>query len=409
MKTILIPLAWKNLWRNKLRSGMILGAIAIGLFAGTFMTAFMSGWISRSVESDIRNQLSYIQIHHPEFAANSDINACFRQEEMMSRIASVAEITGASYRLELNGMLASAANAVGISVKGVDVADEKASFQLYQTIPDSCGSFLPDDGRMQIVISRKTADKLKVRLRSKLVLTFQDSEGEIQSVAFRVGGIFKTTNTSFDEGSVFVRKSDIQAYTGLPEGAVHELTLMTGGFETCRSALAQLQTLLPEMDVQSWDALQPELGLMFSWIDLMNGVILAIFLAALSFGIINTMLMAVLERTRELGMLACIGMSRRRIFRMIMLETIFLTGLGSCFGILLGMLVIGYSAKSGIDLTFLLEDQFEEFGFASVVYPVMQLKTFLEIVALVILAGILSAIYPARKALKLNPLEAIRK
>jgi ABC-type lipoprotein release transport system permease subunit len=408
MKTILLSLAWKNIWRNKLRSSMILGAIAVGLFAGTFMTAFMTGWINRSVEADILNHVSYIRIHHPEFAANNDINAYLMQEDAMRQVASVGEITGASCRLEVSGMLASAANSVGISVKGVDAVNERSLFHLAQTIPDSCGSFLSDDGRMQIVLSRKTADKLKVRLRSKVVLTFQDAEGEIQSLAFRVGGIFKTSNTSFDEASVFVRKSDIQAYTGLPEGAVHEIALMTSGFETCRAALPQLQALLPEMDVQSWDTLQPELGLMFSWIDLMNAFILSIFLAALSFGIVNTMLMAVLERTHELGMLACIGMSRRRIFRMIMLETLFLTCLGSCIGILLGALTIGLTARHGIDLTFLLEDQFEEYGFASVVYPVLQAKTFFQIVALVFAAGILSAVYPARKALKLEPLEAIR-
>jgi ABC-type lipoprotein release transport system permease subunit len=408
MRTILLSLAWKNIWRNKLRSGMILGAVALGLFAGTFMTAFMTGWINRSVEADIRNQLSHIQVHRPEFAANNDLGAFFMQDEIRRRIASVAEIAASSCRLELPGMLASAANATGVLIKGVDVADEKAAFRLYQTIPDSCGSFLPEDGRMQIVVGRKTAEKLKVRLKSKLVLTFQDAEGEVQSLAFRVGGIFKTSNTSFDESAVFVRKSDIQAYTGLPEGAVHEIALTTADFETCRAALPRLQALLPEMDVQSWDMLQPELGLMFSWIGLMNGVILAIFLSALSFGIVNTMLMAVLERTRELGMLACIGMSRRRMFRMIMLETVFLAGLGSCAGILLGALVVGCTAKEGINLAFLLEDQFEEYGFASVVYPVMQATTFAQIAALVALAAILSAIYPARKALKLEPLEAIR-
>jgi ABC-type lipoprotein release transport system permease subunit len=409
MKTILLSLAWKNIWRNKLRSGMILGAIAIGLFAGTFMSAFMAGWIGRSVEADIKNHLSYIQVHHPGFAANNDLNAWIPQEAVSSRIASVPGITGASCRLSLEGMLASAAGVAGISVKGVDADGERAMFSLHETIPDSCGSFLPGDGRMQIVISRKTAGKLKVRLRSRIVLTFQDAEGEIQSLAFRVGGIYKTSNTSFDETTAFVRRSDLLPYTGLPENAVHEAALMTSGFETCRAALPRVQALLPDMDVQSWDTLRPELGLMFSWTGLMTGIILGIFLAALSFGIVNTMLMAVLERTRELGMLACIGMSRGRIFRMIMFETLFLTGLGSCTGILPALLAIGITAEHGIDLAFLLEDQFEEYGFASVVYPVMQAGTFVQIAALVALAGLLSAIYPARKALKLEPLEAIRK
>ena len=137
-------------------------------------------------------------------------------------------------------------------------------------------------------------------------------------------------------------------------------------------------------------------------------IILGIFLFALSFGIINTMLMAVLERTRELGMLGAIGMSKRNIFSMIMLETIFLTLVGGVVGIILGIAVILPTMETGIDLSFFMQDQFEDFGFASKVYPILNMAMLMQIVGLVILAGILSAIYPARKALKLKPLEAIR-
>jgi cell division protein FtsX len=108
MKTILIRLAWKNIRRNKLRSGMILGAIATGLFAGTFMTAFMVGWINNSTVADINNQLSYIQIHHPEFAADNDVSACFAQDEVADKINAISEVRSVSYRLKINGMLASA-------------------------------------------------------------------------------------------------------------------------------------------------------------------------------------------------------------------------------------------------------------------------------------------------------------
>ena len=198
MKKILIHLAWKNVWRNKLRSGTILGAIAVGLFAGTFMSALMSGWIITSVEADIRNQLSYIQIHQEGFSEDHDINAWFMQTEAEEAIRKIPEIRQGSFRLKINGMLASAANAAGISVRAVDVASETAISTLNQAIPDSCGSFLTE-GKMPVVISKKIAEKLKVRLKSKIVLTFQDTEGEMQSLAFRVGGIFKTSNSAFDE------------------------------------------------------------------------------------------------------------------------------------------------------------------------------------------------------------------
>jgi ABC-type lipoprotein release transport system permease subunit len=270
------------------------------------------------------------------------------------------------------------------------------------------GNFLDDDTRMAIVISSRVAEKLRVRLRSRIVFTFQDVHGDMQSLAFRVSGIYRTTNAIFDESTVFVRYNDIFSYTGLPEGAMHETAILLPDIETSNSAAPQLKELFPDLKVRDWSDLNPALSMYFSYTAFMGIVILGIFLFALSFGIINTMLMAVLERTRELGMLGAIGMSKRKIFYMIMLETIFLTLLGSAVGIIAGIAVILPTLQSGIDLSFFMGDQFEDFGFSSIVYPIISVRMFIEIVILVSLAGILSAIYPARKALKLKPLEAIR-
>jgi len=166
--------------------------------------------------------------------------------------------------------------------------------------------------------------------------------------------------------------------------------------------------MFPDMDVQEWTSLNPMLAFYLSYTDFMAVIILGVFLFALSFGIINTMLMAVLERTRELGMLGAIGMNKSKIFGMIMLETVFLTLLGSVVGIILGIAIILPAMKTGIDLTPFMGDQFEDFGFSSIVYPILTGNMFVQTIVLVVLAGLLSAIYPARKALKLKSLEAIR-
>jgi len=392
-----------------MRSGVILGAIAIGLFAGTYLSAFMNGWILGSVNTDINTHLSHVQIHDTAFMVNSDINAFFVKEPVAAEITQSGLAVGASYRLNLSGMLASANNAVGVTAKGVFPDEENSVSTLSGQIPDTLGAFLPDDARMPVVISKKTAEKLKVKLNSKIVFTFQDVHGDMQSIAFRVCGIFKTTNSMFDESTVFVRYGDVFDYTGLPEGAVHEAGVKVANLETCALAAPRLKAMFPNLSVQDWAEINPTLSMSLAWTSLFGVIIIGIFLLALSFGIINTMLMAVLERTRELGMLGAIGMSKGRIFRMIMLETLFLTLLGSATGIALSVALIAATMHSGIDLSFMMEDMFEDYGFGSIVYPILDVKMFLQILVLVMLAGILSAIYPARKALKLKSLEAIRK
>ena len=405
-----INLAWRNILRNKIRSGIILGAIAIGLFSGTFLLAFLNGWMIGTVNDDIETQLSHVRICDKEFQANYDINACFIRNEVEHKIDTDTMLYAPmriAFRLNLTGMLASPHNAVGVTAKAVRENEEKQVTSVWKQIPDSSGVYLSDDTRMAIVISKKIADKLNVKLKSKIVFTFQDVHGDMQSIAFRVCGIYKTTNGMFDEGNVFIRYGDIFDYTGLPSGAVHEAAIRLPDIETCNIVAPELKKRLPDMDVQEWRELNPALAMTLAYTDFMGVIILGIFLLALSFGIINTMLMAVLERSRELGMLRAIGMSKRKIFNMIMLETVFLTLFGGIVGITLGIAFVLPTLETGIDLSFFMKDQFEDFGFSSMVYPVLNLKMLMQIVVLIILTGILSAIYPARKALKLKTLDAI--
>ena len=395
--------ALKNILRNKVRSGVILGAIAIGLFSGTFLTAFLNGWIVGSVESDIATQLSHIQIHHTSFLANCDITATFLRSKVEEQIALCSDLSSiaikTAFRLNLTGMLASPHNSVGITANAVWEEEEVEVTDIWKFIPDSLGAFLPKDTRNAIVISQKIAEKLHVKVRSKVVFSFQDSFGEIQSIAFRVGGIYKTANGAFNEGNVFIRYNDVFEATGLPQGAVHVAALRLPGVEACAIIAPQLQNLLPNMDVQRWSDLNPSLLFLLGYTDFLAYILLGIFLLALSFGIINTMMMAVLERSYELRMLWAIGMTKGKIFGMIMLETLYLTFLGSVVGIFLGFVLLLPTLKSGIDLSFVISDQFEDYGFSSIVTPVIDQQMFVQIAVLVIVAGVLSAIYPAKKAI----------
>jgi ABC-type lipoprotein release transport system permease subunit len=408
---MLVRLSWKNIWRNKVRSGVILGAIAVGLFAGTYLVAFMTGWVVDAAVTEIGNHHSHFQIHNKSFMANNDINAVFDKESVEKTLKNCdfSDELNVSYHLNINGLLASAANISGISLKAVNASDEKQVSNIWKNIPDTLGEFLPEDARMPIVISQKTAEKLKVKLRSKIVFSFTDCNGDMQSLAFRVCGIFKTISPMLDEGKVFVRYEDICDIAAMPLNSVHEAAITVKDLETCEILSPKLTHMFPDLDVKDWRALSPMLAISLDYMKYVVFIYIGIFLFALSFGIINTMLMAVLERTRELGMLGAIGMTKGKIFKMIMLETGFLTLLGSFAGIILATLVLIPSMKSGIDLTVLIGDSFDHFGFGATVYPILNAGMLLKIVILVIVASILSAIYPARKALKLKSLEAIRQ
>ena len=183
---MLIRLSWRNIWRNKVRSGVILTAIMLGLFAGTYLVSFMTGWMIDAANTEIANHHSHFQIHHKRFMANSDINAFFDRESVEKTLKNYdfSNRMNVSYRISINGLLASAANVTGISMKAVNPDEEKSVSNIWKCIPDTLGEFLNDDVRMPIVISQKTAENLKVRLRSKIVFTFADSNGEMKSLAF---------------------------------------------------------------------------------------------------------------------------------------------------------------------------------------------------------------------------------
>ena len=153
--------------------------------------------------------------------------------------------------------------------------------------------------------------------------------------------------------------------------------------------------------------MSPYLSLMSGYMDTMMGLFMIIILGALGFGIVNTMLMVVLERTKELGMLMAVGMNKRKVFLMIMLETIFLALVGAVIGEILSVLLINYFNKAGIDLSSVAEGM-ESVGYAAITYPILEGYRYIQITVLVICTGIIASIYPALKALKLHPAEALR-
>lgn len=265
-------------------------------------------------------------------------------------------------------------------------------------------------------LSKKELDKygkiiadsaLDYRIRSRIQITFTDSAGNPVQGTFRVCGIYKTTNTGFDQVSAFVNISELAALCGTEKPMIHEIAVMLHNIKDADKVKQKLSSLPPGNAVSTWKEMAPDAALMNDFMILYYFLIIGIIMLALAFGIINTMMMAILERTKELGMLMAIGMNRKRIFSMIMLETTFLTGVGAVAGMIAGWGIVSMLGKTGIHFTGWGEG-FEAIGYAAVVYPFVTFDFFVFVTVMVIITALLASVWPARKALNLNPVESLR-
>jgi len=211
----------------------------------------------------------------------------------------------------------------------------------------------------------------------------------------------------FDELNLFVLREDIISLTGFDPSNATEIAILMNETEQTGHAAAELQKALPGLSILPWNILEPTLKMLSSMMDQMSYFLLIIILAAMAFGIVNTMLMSILERTRELGMLMSVGMNRRKIFMMIMLETIFLASVGTAVGVALSAATIKATSAKGINFAAWAEG-FESLGYSALVYPALYPSLYITLTVMVIVTAIAASIYPARKALRLNPAEAVR-
>lgn len=407
-------IAWRNIWRNKLRSSVLITAIALGIWAAIFMSAFATGMIQGYIDSAITNVVSHLQIHHPDFKKNKETKYYFtEQQQKLAQIRTLPDVAEASSRTLVNAMLASSKGSRGVLVRGVEPEAERRLTHLDQNIVE--GTYFNGKRKNQVLLSRFLAEKLKVKIRSKVVLTFQNLDQEITSAAFRIVGFYDTGNNIFDQAHIFVKTQDLNplllseaAAQGQATNIAHQIALTIEDTEKLDSIQQQLSRHYPGLRIENYGEVAPDLQLYESQIAFVSLIYLVIIMLALVFGIINTTLMAVLERTRELGMLMAIGMNKKRVFLMIVTETIMLALVAIPVGLLLGWLTINYLGEYGINLSAYSEG-LKNFGMSEIIYPTLNPKVFFQSAIAVTLTSIIAALYPAFKAVRLRPVEAIRK
>lgn len=404
----IIKLSWKNIWRNPVRSGVVIVAVLLGTWAGISMSAFMNGMAQQYIQDHLKNYTGHLQIHNSQYSEDKLPEFYLpNPDSLAAELEQLEFVWEAGKRSVVDGLASSSTNNFGVTIQGVDPEQEQQVTGLHEYIKD--GSYFDDSIRNPVVIGAPLARRLSLETGSRIVLNFQDVEGNITAGAFRVAGIFETANSGFDESNVLVQDEDLNAILGR-EGLVHEIVLLVDDFKQADAYKLELSGLFSDksLSVQSWGDLSPALRYTDETMDFSLYIIMTIIIIALMFGIINTMLMAVMERTQELGMLMAVGVNKRRTFSMIFWETLFLTMIATPLGMLLSWLTIRVFARVGIDLGAFAEG-LAEYGLSTVIYPELEAIYYLNIALLMIAATLISSVYPAWKALKLNPVQAIRK
>ena len=404
---MLIQLAWKNIWRNKTRSLVVAGSVMVGLWVGAFTMAYVFGMIDQRLKDAVENEVSHFQVHHPRFEDDNEARFVVpRSAELLSVIKKDPRVKAAGARVITYGMIGSAQTSTGGKFVGIDPIAEDALTGIQGKLTQ--GTYFQDDSKNKVIISERLAQKLKVKLRSKIVLTFQDTTGNIVAGAFRIVALYETYNSGYDDTHVFLRSSDLWDLLGTA-GHYQEIAALLQDPQQLEGMLTELSGTYPKAKFESWKELAPELGLMIDSFDQYMIIFIIIILLALSFGIVNTMLMAVLERVREIGMLMAIGMNRWRVFSLIALETLYLVLIASPLGLLLAYLTINHLGEVGMDLSGLYQEGYAAYGFKSFIYPKLENIYYFRIFIMVAITAILASIYPAITAIRLNPVNAIRK
>jgi ABC-type lipoprotein release transport system permease subunit len=303
-------------------------------------------------------------------------------------------------------MLATATGSAGVTINGIIPEEEYKVSQLKQKL--TAGKLFDENKKSQVMIGKKLAVKMKVKPGSKLVLTFTDTSGAIVSAAFRVAAIYESANAPLDERNVYVRMNELNELL-LSNASFHEIAVLLNKDEALKTVQQNMQQLFPSVLVESWKDISPETDLMVDTVDQYSYIIMIIIMLALAFGIINTMLMAILERTREIGMMMALGTNRAKLFFLVLCETLLLTLAGTPIGVLMGWLLTAYFHTQGLDLSGWGKEMMSNFGFGTMIYPEFPAERLPAVLLIVTATALVSCLFPAVKALKLQPVEALRR
>jgi ABC-type lipoprotein release transport system permease subunit len=405
----LIAIAWRNLWRHKRRSLITATAMAVAVAMCMSLIAFTDGMYRKMEEIMVDQQLGHVQVHHPDYPGSRQLlDTVPNAAATLHTIVATEGAVGATGRLNGFALLGSDKTSTGAALQGVDPARELPLTHVDQRIVE--GRYLAEAPAHEIVMGSGLADELELGVGDEVVAFTQASDGSLGNELYTVVGLSSTGNAAMDKGGAWLHLADLQELLVLPD-QLHGIMVLADDPDDLDAFTATLRAELPEdVAVQTWREASPQTAEMMGMQSFASLFMLGIVFAVASFGVLNTMMMSVFERTRELGVLKAIGLRPTQMISMVLWESAFLALLAGSIGLVVGGVLDLIVVYVGFDMSAGNAEGFEMMGvrFDPIIYgDVTPFSVWAPISALV-LVSIGASVWPAWRAARLQPVEAIR-
>ena len=405
---ISLQLAWRNLWRNHRRTIIMLGAISIGAWAMIFLTALTQGMVTDMVEDGLAVLPGHVQVHHPDYRDDPTVaNLVPVADSELEQRFEDSDILAWSTRVKVPAVIMSERETRGVTLLGID-PEREAAFTFID-LEATEGRFLESPDDRGLVLGRKLVEELETELGKRVVVMSQDLDNEVADRGFRIVGVFHADRPAHEEAFALIGKQTAQDYLGIGD-RVSEAVAFGDDFRDVSTVRAAVDAVIGEDSgavANDWPELDRYLGTTLAAMDGFVLIWVIVIFLALSFGLVNTLMMAVFERVREIGVMLALGVKPAAILLQIVVESMLLLALGLAIGNALAWGSV-QPIKDGIDISVVAEGM-EMMGASSRLVPDLRLQDVILANGVVLVLGFLASIVPAWRASQYEPVEAITK
>ncbi|MBN2646006.1 MAG: ABC transporter permease [Desulfuromonadaceae bacterium] len=407
----LLVLAWKNLWRNRRRTLITLAAMSLTLMLIQVLNNLSMGSYRQMIQSGVRAGSGHLTLNAPGYREQQDIALAFDVTPFWACIEQQPEVQQALPRLYLPGLAQSGYDSRGILLQGIDMTREAGSNPFLKSL--SCDHWLRPDVPEDALLGIQLADQLHLKAGNKFVVTLQNSRNELVSELFRVRGVLQTGLQDVDQSLVLVSLERAGLLAALP-GKIHELAILLQEQQQVGAVYQQLHEALrdqPGIELLTWQQAMPNLYHAIQLDYASQNAILLIMLVIVVIGIANTLLMSVMERSHEFGLILALGARPFRLVELVVAEALVLGALAAVCGAVLGGLGTWYLWARGIDLRQFISEEIEYGGivFEPVLRAVWDVPWMAQSALFLVVLSVMASVYPALRAARLTPVAAMRR